>query len=317
MEMQIRAVSSVGVLLMLIFGVIWLKRIGLLKDEYGQMCSVLVTKVTLPALIFVTLLHADFNWNYGKMTIVLLSSSIVCFCIGWLIARAFRIDRPGTAPVILAASWSSSMVLGVPVIGELYPEKKELVVETIVMTGIGRAPLMIAAGTLIALYYGTHELDPRERRKATFAFFRSPIFIAMISGVVFANITNHDNSVVHSFLDGFRIVSAGNTLMVVLMIGLLVQLDNYKGIIGITICVVSVNMILLPFLLLLQAHAIDIPHWQIEVLTLEGAMPAVPLSVALCHEYGGDSRLAAKLVFATLVASIFTVPVIFTLARML
>ena len=132
MEIQLRALSSVLVLLILIFGVVWFRHMGLLKEEYGRMCSTLITKVTLPALILITLTHADFRWNYGKMSLLLIAASFVCLGIGWLIARVFRVDRPGTAAIILVAGFSSSSTLGVPLIGELFPANKQMVVDTVV-----------------------------------------------------------------------------------------------------------------------------------------------------------------------------------------
>ncbi len=129
MEIQFRALSSVAVLLLLIFGVVWFRHKGLLKEEYGRMCSTLITKVTLPAVILLTLTHADFRWDYGKMTFLLMTASFVCLGLGWLIARAFRVDRPGTAAIILVAGFSSSSVLGVSLIGELFPSNKQMVID--------------------------------------------------------------------------------------------------------------------------------------------------------------------------------------------
>ena len=102
MEILLRAFTSIGMLLMLIAGVMLLKRIGTLREEHGQMCSALIVNVTLPALIFVTLLHADLDWCYPGMSFVLLGTSVACLGLGWSIARASRLDGPRTAPVILA-----------------------------------------------------------------------------------------------------------------------------------------------------------------------------------------------------------------------
>ena len=275
------------------------------------MCSTLITKVTLPAVILLTLTHADFRWNYGKMGFLLMSASIVCLGLGWLIAKAFRVGRPGTAAVILVAGFSSSSVLGVSLIGELFPSNKQLVSDTVVLSSLGMAPLVITIGTLIALYYGAHDLTPKQRRWETFAYFRSPIFIALVAGIVLGAVTNHDNWLVHSILDGLDVVSAGNTLMVLLTVGLFLQLRDFKGIAGLAVCVGFVNLIVLPLLIVPPAHVMGLEHWEIEVLALEGGMPAVSMAVVLCDAYGADARLAAKLYLATLIASVFTIPLIF------
>ena len=317
MEIQLRALTSVGVLLLLIFGVIWFKHIGLLKEEYGRMCSTLITRVTLPAVILLTLTHAEFKWDYGKMSFLLMTVSIVCLGVGWLIARIFRINGPGTAAIILTTGFSSSSVLGVPLIGELYPASKQLVVDTVVISTLGMAPLILTVGTMIALYYGAHELPPKQRRIETLAYFRSPIFVALVAGIMLGSLTDHENSFVHSILDGLRVVSAGNTLMMLLTVGLFMKLQDLKGIVGLAVCIGFVNLIVMPLLTMAPAHAMNLEHWEIEVLALEGAMPAGAISVVLCDAYGADARLAAKLVLVTIAASVFTIPFIFLISGLL
>ncbi len=313
MEIQLRSLSSIGVLLILIFGVIFFKHIGILKEEYGHVCSALVTKVTVPAVIFLSLIHAEMKWDQGQMIILLMCASSVCLFLGWLIARAFRLEGPAIAPVILASGFSSSSVLGVVLITELFPDNKQAVADTVVVSGLGMPPLVFTLGAMIAQYYGSTASTPQERRRAALDYFRSPIFWSMVAGFAFANLTDHDNSIIHSILDGLRVVSAGNTLMILLSIGLLLQLHNFKGVVPLAVCVALVNLIVMPLLILAPAHAMNLEHWEIEVLMLEGAMPGILVPVVLCDAYGADGRLAAKLVLATLAASIFTIPALFLL----
>ena len=106
-------------------------------------------------------------------------------------------------------------------------------------------------------------------------------------------------------------------MMVLLTVGLSVQLHDFKKIAGLAVCVGFVNLVVMPLLMMPPAHAMNLPHWEIEVLALEGAMPAVTLPVVLCAAYGADARLAAKLVLTTIAASHFTIPVIFILSGLL
>ena len=317
METEIRALSSDFVLLLLIFGVAWFKHIGLLKEEYGQMCSTLITKVTLPAVILLTLTHADFNWNYGKMSVLILSAAGVCLGLGWLIARAFRVNRPGTAAIILTAGFSSSNILGVSLIGELFPSNKQMVIDTVIFSAQGTTPWLLTIGMMIALYYGAHDLTPKQRLRETLSYFRSPIFIALVAGIALGSVTDHNNSILHSMFDGLDVVSAGNTLMVLLTVGLFVQLRDLKGVAGIAICVGFVNLIIMPLLMMPPAHVMGLEHWQIEILALEGAMPPTAMAVVLCNAYGADARLAAKLAVTTIIASVFTIPVVFLFGGLL
>ncbi len=311
METPLRALSSIGMLLLLIFGVILFKRIGLLEEENGRLCSALITKVTLPALILVSLIHADLQWNQGKLAFLMMTVSVVCLGLGWLIARSFRIDGPGTAAVVLTTGFGSSSLLGFTLIAEIFPGHDDAMVEAVIISGLGVQPLLFTVGTMIAQYYGVAERTLQAGRKAALAYFRSPIFIALVSGIVLANLTDQEDPVINSILDGLRVVSAGNTLMVLLSVGLLLQLHDLRRIVGLAVCVGLVNLVVMPLLLMPPVHAMNLAHWQVQVLVLEGSMPAAMLSVVLCDAYGADARLAAKLVLATTAASVFTIPAVF------
>ena len=129
--------------------------------------------------------------------------------------------------------------------------------------------------------------------------------------------TQDENSLVHSVLDGLRIVSAANTFLVLLSVGLLIRLDNFREVAGLAASVGGVNLILMPLLTMGPAHMLNIEHWQIEVLALEASMPPMTISVALCAAYGANAGLAAKLFLATLTASLLTVPAVLLLAGIL
>ncbi len=135
------------------------------------MCSTLITKVTVPALILLTLTHADFKWDHSKMNLLLIAGSFVCLGLGWLIARAFRVDGPGTAAVILTTGFSSSSALGVPLISELFPANKQMIIDTVVISTLGMAPLVFTVGTMVTLYYGAHDLTPKQKRREMLSFF--------------------------------------------------------------------------------------------------------------------------------------------------
>ena len=192
-----------------------------------------------------------------------------------------------------------------------------MVINTVIMSSQGMAPLLITVGTMIALYYGANDLTPKQRRRETLSFFRSPIFIALVAGIALGTVTNHDNSIAHSMLDGLDVVGAANTLMVLLTVGLLVKLQDLKGVAAIAICVGCVNLIVMPLLMMPPAHVMGLEHWEIEILALEGAMPPTAIAVVLCDAYGADARLAAKLTVSTIIASVFTIPLIFLFGGLL
>ncbi|WP_294956080.1 AEC family transporter, partial [Sulfurovum sp.] len=57
----------------------------------------------------------------------------------------------------------------------------------------------------------------------------------------------------------------------------------------------------------------SLENWQLQVLLLEAAMPSAMLSVVLTQQYGCDAKLAAKLIFITLIGSLVTVAIMINL----
>jgi predicted permease len=63
MGIQAKVIASIVVLLSTICLAMLLRRVGLVKEEDGALLSRLVTHVTLPALIFVSLMGATLRIN--------------------------------------------------------------------------------------------------------------------------------------------------------------------------------------------------------------------------------------------------------------
>jgi predicted permease len=315
MDIQLRVLSSIGVLLILMFGVIAFKRFGLLRAEDGRIYSRLIANVTLPALILFSLAHAQVQWNHGELVALMVAVSCLCLGIGWLIANAYKLDGPGRAAVILATGFTSSSLLGFVLIAEVFPGNSDAMAEAVIVSGLGSQPLLFTVGTMIVQYYGARERDAGKRWRALSRYLRSPIFISLAVGLVLSLTVNlKGNPMIHSVIDGLKVVGAANTLMVLLAVGLILDFKGFKQVAGIAAWVGGINLILMPVLLSFGVHALDLQHWQQEVLVLQGAMPAATLSVVLCETYGGDAALAAKLVFSTTVAAAVTVPIVFLLA---
>jgi len=65
MDIQTRVFSAIFVLMGLILLAMGLRRIGLVKEEQGPLFSALVTRITLPALIFSSLARSVLHWEFA------------------------------------------------------------------------------------------------------------------------------------------------------------------------------------------------------------------------------------------------------------
>lgn len=92
MSESLNAVVAIATLLALIFFALLLKRRGFLEEAHGKMISRLVTNVTLPALVIVSLSRSRILWNELGLALVMSGAGVACLALGWLIAKLLRLS---------------------------------------------------------------------------------------------------------------------------------------------------------------------------------------------------------------------------------
>ena len=76
MALYQQLISSIAVLAGLIGLAMFLRWIGIIKEEDGQIFSKLVTQITLPALIFVSLAKTSIDWSEGFLVLIMFVAEI-------------------------------------------------------------------------------------------------------------------------------------------------------------------------------------------------------------------------------------------------
>jgi predicted permease len=312
MGIHVRVISSIAGLVALICFAMLLRHWKLLDEGQGKLFAKLVTQVTLPAVIVVSLARTSVLWTDVELALYMLGAELICLALGWLIGRALKLDAKQMGSVILVSGFGSSSLLGYALINEVYPGDPNAMTEAVVVSELGVGPALFILGTMIAMYYGSSHATPGARLKAAVRFFRSPIFFSVLVGLALsASLGTDRHPVVLSILDGLHVAGAANTFLVALTVGLLLHFAGFSEIAVAAGLVFLVKLIVKPIMLWLPTFAMALPDWQLQVLILEAAMPSAMLTVVLADSYGCDSRLASRLVFSTTVASAVTVPVMF------
>lgn len=312
MNVHLSVVTSIVMLLTLILLAMALRRRGLLHEEQGHLFSSLVTKVTLPALIFLSLLRSDIAWRETELAAAMAVVTLVCLALGWLFAAALGLEAPRRGAVVLVSGFGSSSLLGFALIARVFPSDNQALGEAAILSGLGVQPLLFTLGAVIAMYYGAGQESSGRRWSALRGYLTSPIFLAFVAGLAGGALrTGGAGPVGESVLDAIQVAGGANTFLVTLAVGLLLHLEGLRDVLGVLLGVVAIKLLAMPALLAGPASGIATAPWQVEVLVLEGAMPSAMLSVVFCRSYGCDARLAAKLVLATTLLSAVTAPLMF------
>ncbi len=305
-------ISAIGSLLVLLCLTLTLRRIGLLNDEHGKLFSLLVTRVTLPALIFYSLNHSHLLWSEAELALIMSLVTVGCLFLGWICARALKLDGPSKAAVILASGFGTSSTIGFTIVQQVFPGNAQALAQAVIVSSLGVQPALFTLGTAIAMYYGNKNLNNETPWQSVFRYLKSPIFIAFASGVAVSLLTDGKTfALLDLLLKPFFAVSSSNAFLIVLVAGLALKLEGMRHVVTIAACVAFIKLICMPVLLWLSMRLLASPaQWQLEVLVLEGSMSSALLAVVFCTSYGCNAQLAAKLVAATLALSIITTPIL-------
>jgi len=303
MDFQVRVLSSIAVLVGLICLAVLLRKLKVLDESHGALFSKLVAQVTLPATIFVYLVEQPIPWGDIQLAGLMFLAEVLCLALAWLAGRALGLDHPRLGSLMLTAGFGSSALLGYALVSEVYPGQAQAIVDAVVISEIGVGPPLFTIGVLVAIYFGSGQVGAKERLSAALAFFRSPIFFAVVAGLVCASIgLPLKNPVVASILDGLRVVAGANTLAVALTVGLILRLNVLSAGLGLVAAVCLIKLVAGPLLVWLPLSWVDLPELGKNILVLEAAMPSALLGVVLAKRYGCDGGLAAKLAFSTTIA---------------
>jgi len=309
MDIYMHTLTSILVLAAIILMIVILRHRGMLKQEDGLLFSKLVTQITLPAIIFYALAHSVLEWKYLLLFLMMIASAIVVLTLAWFIGKALKLTRPKMGTFLLVSGFGSSSLLGYALVAELFPDNTNALAEAAFISELGVGLPLFTIGVMIAMYYGDQEENNSHLVGSALSFFRSPIFISIVAGTAWSLLKLPlEGVLIGSFFDAVHIIGKANTFMVTLTVGVLLQFSALRSILWIALAAIMLKLILGPLLVYIPASTIHLETWQLQVLILEAAMPSAMLSVVLANKYGCDARLAAQLVFITLIVSIFTAP---------
>lgn len=274
--------------------------------------SKLVVKLTLPVLIAVSLtkteitpeklINSVFVIICGLLTIGLLQLA------GLLTEKLFK----KTAPPILhrcMTSFGNVVFVAYPLIQSLYGDE-----------GLYYAALFAFSSDCWLWTFGVYSLSrlggraesltanlKRLINPSTAAFAVS--FVMMIFGFKFTGI-------IGEVMNG---LGSMTTYLSMLFIGAVLADVDFRGVCRRVslIALTVIKMLAVPFILILIFKFIPASETVEGIIVLQAAMPVSTVLVMLCSEYGGDTEYSAEGVFMSTLASLVTLPVVYTLINVI
>lgn len=285
-----------------------LRNRGLIKEEQGTLFSNLVTHVTLPALVFSSLSHATLYPEYALLALLMVAAELISLLLAWSVGRGLNLENAQMGAFMLVSAFGSSSFLGYALISQVFPGDIDAMTEAVIISEVGLVPVLFTVGTMVAIYYGRSDLDSKGRLLATTAFFRSPLFFSLVSGLCWSMLQLPVEGVLITPIFHFlEVLSSANTFLVAMTVGVLLHFSGMRSILWLVLFVCLIKLVLKPLLVWVPTLPMNLQDWQLQVLVLEAAMPPALLTVVFAKTYGCDARLASKLIFAALLISSITI----------
>ena len=307
--------EGVVVMLAIIAVMIWLKKIGFLKKEDSLLFSRIVLQLTLPALIFSSLVVKEFDDRFVKMALIMAVVEIGMIILAWALASLLKLKRDVKGALILVSAFGMTTMLGYPIIQQVFPNNSMAMEEAVVTSEFGVGLLLFIFGPLIAMYFGQTNIQKRDIAQSVKKFFVSPIFIALIAGIGFSFLPlNHDEAIFSTFIRIFKLIGQANLLMVTITIGLVVEFKTVKSLYLFLGMAVILKLGVKPLLALWLTHHPDFTDMMREIVVIETALPSAILTAVFAKQYNCRPDLVSLAIMVTLVLCVLTLPLLFSLA---
>ena len=305
-------VSGVIVMLTIIVLAALLKRFGVLKKDDSTLFSRIVLQVTLPAVIFSSLVLKHFDSDFLIMAMIMAVIEIAVIIMAWLIATILKFKPGEKGALILVSAFGMTTMLGYPIIRQVFQGNALAMEEAVVTSEFGVGLLLFILGPLIAMYYGESKLEGRFIMKSVKKFFVSPVFISLVAGISLSFIPFETGGhVFTSFVHLFQLIGNANLLMVAFTIGLLIELKKIKHIylfLGIAVLLKLIVKPLLAVWLTGDSHFTEMMH---EIVVIETSLPSAILTVVFAKQFNCRPDLVSMAIMVTLVLSVATTSLLF------
>jgi len=266
-------------------------------------------------MIFVTLARRSVRLDQLGPAFVMLGLEITCIALAWVVSVWMGLKRAQQGAVVFCSAFGSSTFLGYPIIMAMFPHKTAALTEAVLISEIGVGYPIFILGPLLAMYFGSEGSDSGFDWSASLAFFRSPVFFALVLGILWGclKLPGQDNFYLAPLFQVCHVLAAALTPLAILSVGLMFRIPSMRSIFFALALVIVLKLLFKPILAGLCAFLFGFPKLWRDVLVLLAAMPPAILGAVFLKRYGGDASLASTLLLAASLVSSVTLLFVFWL----
>lgn len=279
----------------------FLKKVGLINDNFVRLSSRIVFTVSLPALIFTEISKTDLSAILNLDLIgFAYAGTLVTFFAVWLISIP-SVKTATDRTVFIQGSFRGNFaVIGLALIANVYG-----------INSLGKASLLLAFTipiyntlSVIALTVPLRKERKMNIRSTVFEILRNPLVLAVILSIPFSYFKIRLPFIVNTTIDYLAVLALPLAL---LGIGGFMDFKEIKK--GFTLSVYStiLKLIVFPVIMTYGAYLFGFRGYDLGLLFILFACPTAIASFIMAEAMGSNSKLAANILLMTTLASLFTI----------
>ncbi|ANQ21234.1 transporter [Vibrio natriegens] len=285
--------------LMLVLGVVF-KRVGLIDNNFIDVGSKLVFKVTLPAMLFISIVSSEHDFasasnfvNYGII------ASISFFIFTYISVKLLFPTSPDQGVLVQGGYRANTGIIGLAYVSSAYGP-----------SGVALAALYVAVTTFIYNVQAVICLSPKgatsvsEAAKLMFrTLTKNPLIISIVLGMLFYILSIPVPKIA---IDAGNYLSKMTLPLALLCTGGSLNLRLMRQEKGPSWFASSYKLLVAPAVITLGAYLVGFRGVELGILFFMNASPVAAASYVMARSMGANSVLAANIIAMTTVLSTLT-----------
>lgn len=279
----------------------FIKKTGVINENFVEITSKFVFTVSLPALIFMKISAIDLSEAIDlKQISYIYAGTLIAFLVIWLSSIPFIKEGKNRSVFIQGAFRSNFAIVGFAIISKMFGD-----------VGLGKASLILAfilpLYNVLAVIALTVPLR-KEKKLNTKDTFLEILFNPLIVGVIVALPFSYFKIAIPPVVS-----TTGNFLAEVALplaligIGGSLNFKNIRKASTLAFTSSAIKLIAVPAVLTFGAYQLGYTGLELGIMFILFACPTAIVSFIMAEAMGANSKLAANIVLVSTVASVFTI----------
>ena len=300
-EQLLFSVSITGpICLMLLLGVIF-KRIALINDSFIDVASKLVFQVTLPALLFLSIVGSEHDFSNSTALIGYgITANLIFFILVFILTKRLFPHSDDNGVTIQGSYRANTAIIGLAYIANAYGD-----------TGVALAAIYVAPMTILYNILAVIALSPKQDEGNRFqavgviikTITRNPLVISIMLGLAFYFLAV---PVPNMVMDAGQYFARMTLPLALLCTGGSLNMKSLKND-QLTTWFATINkLIIAPMLITVTAVFFGFRGVELGIIFFMSSAPTAAASYVMARAMGGNASLAANIIALTTVASLFS-----------